>query len=248
MKAMIFAAGLGTRLKPITDTLPKALVPIAGKTLLEHVVIKLADAGFDELIINVHHHAEMIYSFLEEKKNFGLKIEVSDEREMLLDTGGGIRKAAHFFDDGKPFLVHNVDIISDVDLKALYQKHCESDNLATLLVKHRDTARYLLFDQQMKMKGWTNIKTGEVKSPIENLQVQDYDKLAFSGIHIISPKIFSYMTDYPTKFPIMDFYIGSCGKINIGGVVNDEQKMIDVGKLESLAQAEELVKSLMGKH
>jgi len=190
----------------------------------------------------------MIYSFLEEKKNFGLRIEISDEREMLLDTGGGIRKAAHFFDDDKPFLVHNVDIISDVDLKELYQRHCESDNLATLLVKHRDTARYLLFDQQMKMKGWTNIKTGEIKSPIEDLQVQDYDKLAFSGIHIISPKIFSYMSDYPTKFPIMDFYIGSCGKINIGGVVNDRQKMIDVGKLESLEEAEKLVKCLMDSH
>lgn len=248
MKAMIFAAGLGTRLKPITDTLPKALVPIAGKTLLEHVVTKLANSGFDELIINVHHHAEMIYSFLEEKKNFGLRIEISDEREMLLDTGGGIRKAAHFFDDGKPFLVHNVDIISDVDLKELYQRHCESDNLATLLVKHRDTARYLLFNQQMKMKGWTNIKTGVIKSPIKNLKVQDYDKLAFSGIHIISPKIFPYMIDYPTKFPIMDFYIGSCGKINIGGVVNDRQKMIDVGKLESLAEAEKLIKCLMGNH
>ncbi len=244
MKAMIFAAGLGTRLKPITDTLPKALVPIAGKTLLEHVVTKLANAGFNELIINVHHHAEMIYSFLEEKKNFGLRIEISDEREMLLDTGGGIRKAARFFDDGKPFLVHNVDIISDVNLKELYQRHCESDDLATLLVKHRDTARYLLFNHQMKMKGWTNIKTGEVKSPIENLQVKNYDKLAFSGIHVISPEIFPYMANYPTKFPIMDFYIGSCGKINIGGVVNDEQKVIDVGKIESLAQAEELVKNL----
>ncbi len=244
MKAMIFAAGLGTRLKPITDTLPKALVPIAGKTLLEHVITKLAKAGFDDLIINVHHHADMICSFLKERKNFGLKISISDERKMLLDTGGGIRKAAPFFNDGSPFLVHNVDIISDVDLRNLYQQHCDSGNLATLLVKHRDTARYLLFDRQMRMKGWTNVKTGEVKSPITNLQLADYERLAFSGIHVISPKIFEYMENYPAKFPIMDFYISNCGKIDIGGIVNDNQRMIDVGKIESLAEAERLVENM----
>ena len=137
MKAMIFAAGLGTRLKPITDTIPKALVPIAGQTLLERVVEKLANEGFEEIIVNVHHHADKIIEFLKEKKNFGLRIEISDEREMLLDTGGGIKKASHFFDDGKPFLIHNVDILSDAKLKEMYDTHIESNNMATLMVKNR---------------------------------------------------------------------------------------------------------------
>ena len=140
---MVFAAGLGTRLKPLTDTMPKALVPVGGRTLLEHVVTRLAGQGFDEMIINVHHHAEQIIDYLKEKKNFGIRIEISDEREMLLDTGGGIRKAAHFFNDGEPFLVHNVDILSDANLKELYEIHKAQGNDATLLVKERETSRYL---------------------------------------------------------------------------------------------------------
>ena len=131
MKAMIFAAGLGTRLKPITDILPKALVPIAGKPLLEHVILKLKAVGFDEIIVNIHHFPNQIIEFLKANNNFGIRIEVSDERDELLDTGGGIRKAARFFDDGKPFLVHNVDILSNVDLKALYHQHIRNNSLAT---------------------------------------------------------------------------------------------------------------------
>lgn len=241
MKAMIFAAGLGTRLRPLTDTMPKALVPIAGKTLLEHVIQKLANAGFDELIVNIHHHGEQIVQFLKEKKNFGLRIEISDEREMLLDTGGGIKKATHFFDDGKPFLIHNVDILSNADLKGLYEKHCKSDNLATLLVNQRETSRYLLFDENMRLNGWQNIKTEEVKSPHDNFNPEHYKRFAFSGIHLLSPDIFKWMESWNGKFPIMDFYLNLCGEIPIGAFNDDQLKMVDVGKIETLEKAEEFV-------
>ena len=141
MKAMIFAAGLGTRLKPMTDTIPKALVPIAGKPLLEHVILRLKEAGFDELIVNVHHFPDQIIDFLRANNNFGIRIEISDERDVLLDTGGAIRKAAWFFDDGKPFLVHNVDILSNLNLGDLYHQHLTTNPLATLVVSERDTFR-----------------------------------------------------------------------------------------------------------
>lgn len=239
MKAMIFAAGLGTRLKPITDTMPKALVPVGGRTLLEHVVTRLAEQGFDEQIINVHHHADQIIDYLKEKKNFGIRIEISDEREMLLDTGGGIRKAAHFFSDGKPFLVHNVDILSDANLKELYEIHKEGGNDATLLVKERETSRYLYFDEENRLKGWKNLKTGEEKSPFCDFNPGRNNKYAFSGIHIISPTLFKLMEHYPAKFPIMDFYIENSGRADIRCHVNNQLKMIDVGKLDSLKEAEE---------
>ena len=244
MKAMIFAAGLGTRLKPITDTLPKALVPVGGRTLLEHVVTRLAEQGFDEQIINVHHHADQIIEFLREKKNFGIRIEISDEREMLLDTGGGIRKAAHFFNDGEPFLVHNVDILSDADLRGLYETHKEHGSDATLLVKERETSRYIYFDEGNRLKGWKNLKTGEEKSPFSDFNPAHNNKFAFSGIHVISPKIFTLMEHYPEKFPIMDFYIENAGRAEIRCHVNNQLKMIDVGKLESLKEAEEHFRDL----
>lgn len=243
MKAMIFAAGLGTRLKPITDTIPKALVPVGGKTLLEHVITKLASQGFDELIVNVHHHADKIIEFLKEKNNFGLRIEISDERDLLLDTGGGIRKAAHFFDDGKPFLIHNVDILSDADLAGLYQIHEQSGNDATLLVKERETSRYLYFDDEKRLKGWMNTKTGEIKSPFADFQPAKNHQFAFSGIHVLSPSIFKQMEGYPAKFPIMDFYIENAAKAKIGYHLNNELRMIDVGKLDSLKEAEEHFKT-----
>src|ERR1035437_4159057 len=183
MKAMIFAAGLGTRLKPVTDNLPKALVPIAGKPLLEHIIEKLIISGFDEIIVNVHHFPDQIIDFLKANNNFSIRIEVSDERNLLLDTGGGIRKAAWFFDDEKPFLVHNVDIFSNVDLKVLYHQHLRTNSLATLVVSKRDTFRYLLFDDNLRFSGWINEKTGETK-PAGFTKAELYHKLAFSGIQI----------------------------------------------------------------
>jgi NDP-sugar pyrophosphorylase family protein len=242
MKAMIFAAGLGTRLKPITDNLPKALVPIAGKPLLEHLILKLKDSGFDEIIVNVHHFPDRIIDFLKEKNNFGIRIEVSDEREMLLDTGGGIRNAAWFFDDGKPFLVHNVDILSNVDLKALVHQHLRTNSLATLVVSKRDTFRYLLFNDDLRLNGWINEKTGETK-PQDLKRIDFYNKLAFAGIQVLSPNVFDLMKNRDVKFPIMDFYLSNMKNEVISGFVPDNFRMMDVGKLEVLEEAEKFVKT-----
>lgn len=242
MKAMIFAAGLGTRLKPLTDNMPKAMVEIAGKPLLEHVILKLKAAGFDEIIVNVHHFAEQIISFLEEKNNFGIHIEISDERELLLETGGGIKKAAAFFDDGKPFLVHNVDILSDINLFEFYQHNVANRAIATLLVSERSTSRYLLFDKENRLHGWINEKTGEIKSPYTNIIPSDYHKYAFSGIHVISPEIFAYMDKWNGKFSIIDFYLSIADKANIGCYVANGMQLIDVGKLDSLTEAENFIK------
>jgi len=164
MKAMIFAAGLGSRLKPLTDTMPKALVPVAGRPMLEHVILKLKAFGFTEIVINIHHFGEQILEFLKVNDNFGLTIHISDERDVLLDTGGGIRKASSFFENSdEPFLVHNVDILSNVDLKELYDYHLQTDGLATLLVSQRKTSRYLLLDAEKRLCGWINKDTGQVK-------------------------------------------------------------------------------------
>lgn len=242
MKALIFAAGLGTRLKPLTDNLPKALVPIAGKPLLEHTIITLKSAGVTEIIVNVHHFADQIIEFLKKKENFGIRIEISDEREHLLDTGGGIKKTAWFFDDDKPFLVHNVDILSNVDLRALYHFHCQqTDCLSTLVVNSRETYRYLLFDNRQQLHGWLNEHTGETK-PTENLNPINFNKLAYAGIQVISPKIFEIMEKYEEKFPIMDFYLQNCNTKIIKGYIPENLKMIDVGKLNALKTAEEFVK------
>jgi len=237
MKAMIFAAGLGTRLKPVTDNLPKALVPIAGKPLLEHVILKLKSAGFDEIIVNVHHFPDQIIDFLKANNNFGIRIEVSDERNLLLDTGGGIRRAAWFFDDEKPFLVHNVDILSNVDLKELYQQHLRSNSLATLVVSKRDTFRYLLFNDDNRLCGWINEKTGETK-PLELNRTELFNKLAFSGIQVLSPNVFYLLKDLEPKFPIMDFYLSNAASQTITGFVPDNYNMLDVGKLDILDEAE----------
>lgn len=237
MKAMIFAAGLGTRLKPLTDTMPKALVPIAGKSLLQHNLEKLASQGFDEIVINIHHFSDQIRDFLNQHNNFGLNIYLSDESEELLDTGGGIKKAEEWLND-EPFLVHNVDILSNADLKGLYEQHCLNDALATLLVSNRKTARYLLFDQNKVLKGWINKSNGETKSPYPNFEADEYSPYAFSGIHVLSPSIFTAMKEYPLRFPIMDFYLKEAVKYTIKGSIADNLKMVDVGKFDSLNDAE----------
>ncbi len=232
---MIFAAGLGSRLKPLTDTLPKALVPIHGKPLLEHIIVKLKNAGFDEIIVNVHHFADRIIDFLQSKNNFDIRIEISDERDLLLETGGGIKKAASFFNDGKPFLVHNVDILSNVDLAEMYRHALQTGGLATLLVSKRDTFRYLLFDDADKLCGWVNEKTGETRSPFEHFNPSQFNKYAFGGIHVISPAIFELMDDKWTgKFSIMDFYLSACSKADIHAYPAKDLQLIDIGKLDTL--------------
>ncbi|HAC74096.1 MAG TPA: mannose-1-phosphate guanyltransferase [Porphyromonadaceae bacterium] len=238
MKAMIFAAGLGTRLKPLTDTMPKALVPVAGKPLLWHTIQKLKAAGFDEIIINVHHFAEQIIDYVRANDNFGIRIEFSDESQQLLDTGGGIKKASWFFDDEKPFLIHNVDILSDIDLQSFYRFHSSGDTTATLVVSERETARYLLFDKNHHLTGWINEKSGEIKSPFPDFNSDRYKKLAFSGIQSLHPSIFDYMQDFPEKFSIIDFYLSVCKIERITAFIPQNLQLIDVGKIDSLTEAE----------
>ncbi len=244
--AMIFAAGLGTRLKPLTDNMPKALVPIGGKPLLQHIIEKLSTAGFYEIVINTHHFSEQIIRFLQDNNNLGLHIEISDETDKLLDTGGGIHKAAAFLKKDAPFLVHNVDILSNADLSALYDNHIRQNSIASLLVSQRKTNRYLLFDEENMLKGWINEATGEVKSPYPNFSPENHQKFAFAGIQAISPEIFEQMKNLPDKFSIIDFYLSIADKVKIKGVPVDDLKMIDVGKIDSLKEAEKFLISQKG--
>ena len=236
MQAMIFAAGLGTRLQPLTDTMPKALVRVGGRPLIEHVVEKLKASGVDKIVVNVHHFASQVVDYLHENGNFGADISVSDESSMLLDTGGGLKKARKLFSPDAPILIHNVDILSNVDLRWLYASHDGND--ATLLVSERKTKRYLLFNDDMRLVGWTNIETGEVKSPYKDLNVSSCKMYAFSGIHVFSPRLFPLMDNFPDKFGIIDFYLKVCGEAVIKGCLKPDLRLLDVGKLDTLAEAE----------
>lgn len=272
-QAMIFAAGLGTRLKPLTDRMPKALVRVGGEPLLKHVIIRLRDAGFTRIVVNVHHFSQQIIDYLKANDNFGLDIRISDETDSLLDTGGGIRHAANLFDARFPILIHNVDILSNVDLSGFYGADpkvmcadCGVPHLlagAHLLVSWRKTKRYLLFDARTTLVGWVNIETGEVKSPYPEVVSQvskltfpitptdapmtlatHYKMYAFSGIHSFSPRMFPLMVGRPTKFPIMDFYLQNCRKMPIKGIVKSDLKLMDVGKLDTLGDAEAFIDEL----
>lgn len=238
---MIFAAGLGTRLKPLTDTTPKALLPIGGKPMLEHVILKLKDAGFHQIVINIHHHGQQILDFLEANNNFGIRINISDERDYLLDTGGGIKKAARFLQGNEPFLIHNVDILSNVDLRHLYNKHLETNSLATLLVSKRNTSRYLLFNKENKLCGWRNHDTGEVKSYYPDFDPKQYNEYAFSGVHVVSPQIFEWMEEWTGKFSIINFYLSICAKTNIHAYEMENLRLLDVGKPDTLEKAEKWI-------
>ena len=243
---MIFAAGLGTRLKPLTDHMPKALVPVAGKPMLEHVISKLKAQGFTEIVVNIHHFGQQIIDFLNANQNFGITIHISDERNLLLDTGGGIKKAATYFQGSEPFLIHNVDILSDTNLKELYEYHLQSGNDATLLASQRKTVRYLLFDANDHLSGWINKDTLQTKPEGFQYDSSLHREYAFSGIHVASPSLFRYMEDaaWQGKFPIMDFYLKTCQKAQLGGYLKDELKLIDIGKPETLERANEFLLSL----
>lgn len=247
MKAMIFAAGLGTRLRPLTNDRPKALVEIGGKTMLERVIIKLAQAGFDDITVNIHHFGEKIIEFLEQNNNFGLNIHISDERDMLLDTGGGILKARTFLAGEEPFLVHNADILTDIDLRAMYQRHIESGAMASVLVKNRQTSRYFVFDDNYRLQGWINKSTGETRPP-EFIHREGLHELAFGGIHVISPSIFDPLEEYSqgqAKFSITPFYVDECQTHLIKGYVQDTPyTWLDVGKPETLCEAETLINEI----
>ena len=246
-QAMIFAAGLGTRLKPITDRMPKALVPVGGQPLLWHVIQKLRAAGFERIVINVHHFADQIIDYIEANQNFGLDIRISDERVALLDTGGGIKHALPLFDPSMPILIHNVDILSNVDLAALYQATLDSQADALLLVSQRQTKRYLLFADDDRLCGWTNIETGEVKGPLSTIHYppstihHPLKQLAFSGIHVLSPSTFSLFEQMPDRFSIIDFYLQHASQCFFKGKAQENLRLLDVGKLDSLEQAEEFL-------
>lgn len=240
MKALVFAAGLGTRLRPLTDHQPKALVPVGGVPMLERVILRLKGAGFDEITVNVHHFGQQIIDFLQAKQYFGLNIHISDERDMLLDTGGGILKAKPFLEGNEPFLVHNADIITDIDLKAFYRHHTESKVDATLLVSQRETSRYLLFDERGRLQGWTNKSTGEVLPTDLDLTTKHYTPLAFNGIHIISPTLYRWMGQAPWtgKFSITPFYVDICREAHIEAYRPEKINFFDIGKLETLHKAQ----------
>lgn len=234
---MIFAAGLGTRLKPLTDTMPKALVGVGGQPLLWHVIQKLKAAGFERLVVNVHHFAEQIIDYLRENDNFGLDIRISDETSGLLETGGGIKKALPLFDPEWPILIHNVDILSNVRLERLYDlaaSTAASDAAidALLLVSDRKTKRYLQFDDEMRLTGWKNIETGEVKGC-------EGRSLAFSGIHMLGPNTFPLFDEMPERFSIIDFYLKFCHQCAFLGYEQKDLRLLDVGKLDTLEQAEQ---------
>ena len=236
-QAMIFAAGLGTRLRPLTDTMPKALVRVGGEPLLHRVIMNLKSAGFERIVVNVHHFAEQIIDYLKTNDNFGLDIRISDESDALLDTGGGIRKAAPLFDPSSPILIHNVDILHNVDLATFYESAISHD--ATLMVSERKTSRYLIFNDEMRLRAWVNIKTGEVTP--QPSQSTEGLRAAFSGLHVFSPRLFPLMAEWPDKFGIIDFYLDACHKADIRGIINTDLRLLDVGKLDSLSEAEQFV-------
>ena len=275
MKAMIFAAGLGTRLKPLTDTLPKALVPLAGKTLLQWQIERLKAAGITDIVVNVHHFPDMIINYLRENDNFGCRIAVSDERDMLLETGGGLRKAKELLTSSpnsliasSPILICNVDILSNIDLPTLLQAY-NPDEMGVVVVSPRETQRYLLFDETNRLCGWTNIATGEIRpaslvsslnilpptgeadlqaKPTYQLQRSDLSPLAFSGMQVLNPRIFDVMdkvvAEKGDKFSLIDLYLSIAEKEILRAFIPKNYRMMDVGKIAQLSEAESFAASL----
>ena len=256
---MIFAAGLGTRLKPLTDTMPKALVPLAGKTLLQWQIEKLKAAGITDIVVNVHHFADKIIDYLRENNYFGCNIQVSDERDMLLETGGGLRKAKSLLTGFRlpasecpkdPILICNVDILSNIDIPTLLKAY-NPDEMGVVVVYPRDTQRYLLFDETNRLCGWTNIATGEVRGPVADNQylIANTRKLAFSGMQLLNPRIFEVMdkvvTEKGEKFSLIDLYLNIAEKEILRAFIPENYRMMDVGKINQLSEAESFATTLV---
>lgn len=242
MKGMIFAAGLGTRLRPLTDNRPKALVEVGGMTMLERVICRLRDAGVTSIVINVHHFPDMVISFLS-GHDFGVEVIVSDERSCLLDTGGGVLRARRWLDGEKPVIIHNADILTDFPICGMVERHQQSGAVATLLTSHRQSSRALLFDDSMTMRGWMRTDGSEILP--NGLDIKALSPLAFGGVHIISPDIFPLLENYSRchgeVFPIIPFYLSVCGLTSIKGYnPSKPYKWFDIGtpaKLESAARS-----------
>lgn len=238
MKAMILAAGLGTRLKPFTDFHPKALAMVNGKPLLQRNVEYLLSYGFDEIILNVHHFASQIIDSIKQNDGWGAQITISDESDLVLETGGGLKKAAWFFNTHEPFVIMNADILTDLNLLEMLKFHFDNNALATLAVSERNTSRYFLFNTQNQLCGWENIKTGEQKITRNELPLT---RKAFSGIHIISPELPSLIKQ-EGKFSMVDVYLSLSNQQDIFGFDQGTCKFLDVGKPESIVEAELLFK------
>lgn len=248
---MIFAAGLGTRLRPLTDSLPKALIPVGGKTMLERVILKLRGAGIDRIVINVHHHAEKIREFLREHDNFGVDISISDETAMLLDTGGGVAAAAPLLLEGaaEPVLIHNADILTDFPLEDMMADFGLSYSDASLLIDDRKSSRALLFDGNGRMRGWCRTDGSEIR-PAE-LVTDGLDRYAFGGVHIISPRVIEALVEYATwrgrVFSITDFYIDTCRDFSyIGWHPAGRFAWFDIGRPATLEAARRWVETAGG--
>ena len=237
MKAFILAAGLGTRLAPFTLDRPKALVELKGVTLLERAIRKVSELEVSEIIINVHHFGDQIVEFLESKQDFNLSISVSDEREQLLDTGGAILKAKDLLGKEESFLLYNVDVLSSIDLNALLYFHTQKGGLATVAVRERVSDRYLLFNPEMLLSGWKNVKTGEEKISRPCDQPRNF---AFSGIQIIEPEIFPLITE-TGKFSLIDLYLRLAKEGAIFGYHDPSDYWMDLGKPDQLAVAEKVI-------
>ena len=252
MKAMVFAAGLGTRLKPLTDNMPKALVPLAGKTLLQWQIERLKSAGITDIVVNVHHFPNMIIDYLKEHQNFGCNILVSDERERLLETGGGLRKAMRLLGNeakGEGILVCNVDILSNLDIPTLLQAY-NPEEMGIVVVSERKTQRYLLFDEENRLCGWTNVATGEIKGDEAMRRKGDeaIKRLAFSGMQVLNPRIFECMDavveQKGEKFSLIDLYLNIADKEVLRAYVPEDYRMMDVGKIDQISEAEAFAQSI----
>lgn len=236
MKAMLFAAGLGTRLKPFTDNHPKALAPVNGKPLLQHAIQYLQRFGITDIVVNVHHFADQIVDALRENNGYGSSYTISDERDEVLETGGGLKRAASHFVNEEAFVVMNVDVLTNLQLGKMIAQHKVSGAMATLAVMQRESSRQLLFDTDMQLCGWLNNKTGEQKIVRSREPLME---LAFSGVHVLSPAIFN--TPFEGKFSIIDVYLHFAATNNIHGFNHTGDVFLDVGKPESLEKAGKLL-------
>lgn len=249
MKAMIFAAGLGTRLKPFTLEHPKALVPVCGKPMIQRVIENMADAGVSEIVVNVHHFASQIVDFLHDNNNFGLDIKISDESALLLDTGGGLLKARSLLLDGdpdEPILLHNADILTDLPLDKMLDFHCRSEADVSLLCSHRHSSRTLYFSRENRLAGWENLTSGERK-PVGFIPDKDTDHSPFGGVHIVNQSVLVSLEKYAggeiKPFSIIPFYLANIGKLNIiRYMLPDGCRWFDVGSTEKLAMAEAAIR------
>jgi NDP-sugar pyrophosphorylase family protein len=237
MKAMIFAAGLGSRLRPLTDSKPKALVEIGGKTLLQINIEKLIEFGISDIIVNTHHFSKQVVAFLRDNNNFNVNIQISDETDLLLDTGGGLKKAKDLLKGSEPIILQNVDIISDISYSKMVNYHLKHSPIATLAIQNRESSRYLLFDENNVLSGWENVNSGEKIVTRTNAKTYRY---AFSGIHIISPKIFDLLPA-DKVISIIKPYLEISKNHNIMGYLHDTDMWYDVGTIDKLNEVNKLL-------